>query len=324
MLFRVELSSFEILSFQFSIGHSMNLLFTRVFDPVTQGVEIVEATLDQVSKDHVFTDQVSSLAGQIARRLAEVRVSMAAEFASHARVRTCVIDNVLPDAFLRDAFAGMPPLQKMVRREGRRERKYVSSNINTFSPDLTALVLAFNDPRVAAEMSAITGLSDLEADAALYNGGVTSMEPSDFMCPHLDNSHDYGRTRSRRIVALFYLTPGWQRSLGGHLGVWDDPRGPAPRELEYRFNRLVLMETTDRSWHSVAPIVGDRNRTNITCYYYQKRSRPEPVRVTRFRAWPKKPVDSLVFGLDFALRSMASRFVGRRLARNAHVYDEKS
>jgi hypothetical protein len=266
----------------------------------------------------------AALAELISRRLLESKASLAAEFSSPHRIRTCFLDALLPEDLPLKAFAGIPPTGRMVRREGSRERKYVSSNLGTFSPELAALVLAFNDPRVVAAISEITGIRCLESDAELYNGGITTMKPTDFMCPHLDNSHDYGRIRKRRVVALYYLTPEWQRGFGGHLELWDELRRRQPREVEYCFNRLVLMETSERSWHSVSTIVGEADRTNITCYYYLQRSATiDPVRLTRFRARPGSPVRNFLCQLDCTTRSLASRLVRRRLVRNRHLYDDK-
>jgi Rps23 Pro-64 3,4-dihydroxylase Tpa1-like proline 4-hydroxylase len=54
----------------------------------------------------------------------------------------------------------------------------------------------------------------------LYNGGITKMMPGDFMCPHLDNSHNYDRTQRRAVVLLYYMSPQWREDYGGALELW--------------------------------------------------------------------------------------------------------
>ena len=65
---------------------------------------------------------------------------------------------------------------------------------------------------------------------------------------------------------LYYVTPGWRLENGGNLELWDC----AVRRnvtLVSQFNRLVLMETTPWSWHSVSPVVADGFRCCVSNYY---------------------------------------------------------
>jgi 2OG-Fe(II) oxygenase superfamily len=146
------------------------------------------------------------------------------------------------------------------------------------------------------------------------------MVPGDFMCPHLDNSHDYDRKRQRAVALIYYLSPNWNDSYGGSLELWGEDRNSAPKAVEFRGNRLVVMETTDHSWHAVQPIVGPMPRVNLIAYFYAPSTVQRPLRLTRFAAWPAHPVQALLFNAEFHLRSLVARFAGHRLRFNRHVY----
>jgi hypothetical protein len=72
-----------------------------------------------------------------------------------------------------------------------------------------------------------------------------------------------------------YITPDWQESWGGYLGLWaKDPLKNAPGELRKTiapiFNRAVLFDTTQDSWHGLPePITCPENvtRNSLAVYY---------------------------------------------------------
>ena len=215
----------------------------------------------------------------------------------------------------------MPLLTSMVRRQNLKERKYVTAQLNQLGKSIVSLVTAFNNQDVADAIAGIMGKPRLEIDSRLYNGGITAMVPGDFMCPHLDNSHDHDRVRRREVVLLYYFSPHWRSGYGGDLELWDNDGTASPRAVEYKRNRLVVMETTDHSWHSIRPIVGPMPRVNVTSYYYAPRSEQSPLRLTRFASWPEQKMRGMLFRGEFHMRSLAVQALGgRRLRPNLHAY----
>jgi hypothetical protein len=257
----------------------------------------------------------------ISERLADKLEDLKAEFGPEkaGHVRCCWLDDVFPKELL-DGVLELPPLKGMLRKENLKERKYLSSNLQILSPTQQEIIKAFNSQSVADVVAKIMGKSSLEIDPSLYNGGVTAMLPGDFMCPHLDNSHDYSRARRRDVVLLYYFSPFWREDYGGHLELWNDDRAAAPRRFEYQTNRLVIMETTDQSWHSITPIVGPMPRSSVTSYYYAPSSVVSAPRLTKFGAWPHQPGRELLFNSEFILRSIAAKVLPRSLVPNKHVY----
>jgi hypothetical protein len=266
-------------------------------------------------------DWVAELTRLLVERLESQAAELKAQFDAPGagRIRCCWLDDVLPGDLVVAAHRELPRLCDMVRRRNMKERKFVSANLDALSGPIRDLVRAFAQQPLADVVAKIMGAAVLEPDPHLYNGGITAMLPGDFMCPHLDNSHDYGRVRRREVVLLYYFSPFWNAGYGGDLELWDQLHGASGRVIEFRPNRLVIMETTSRSWHSIRPIGGPIPRASLTTYFYAPTTEKAPLRLTRFASWPGQPVRRMLFTGEFHMRSLTARLTGIRTA-NRHSY----
>jgi hypothetical protein len=235
-------------------------------------------------------------------------------------IRYCWLDSFLPDDVMLAAFSLLPALAGMVRLKNLKERKFVTAELDALAEPIRHLVMALNSRAVAEVVARIVGAPCLETDPKFYNSGITTMVPGDFMCPHLDNSHDYDRARRRAVALIYYIAPFWRADYGGTLELWGSGRRRPPQPIDFRGNRLVIMETTERSWHSVRPILGPLPRVNAISYFYAPETERQPLRLTRFAPWPGHGVQELLFSAEFHLRSLAARLAGRRLRFNRHLY----
>jgi hypothetical protein len=258
----------------------------------------------------------------ILTRLDQEKARLKADFARKdiAGIRCCWLDDLLHPEVVATALGGMPPVSSMMRIISRKERKYIWTDLDEMASPIREIILAFAQQEVADTVAEVVGKKRLEVDPQLYNGGVTTMVAGDFMYPHLDNSHDYTRTRRRDIVLLYYMSGDRKDEDGGTLQLWDpDIRSPVG-QIPFRGNRLVIIENTDRSWHSVTPIAGSMPRISLTTNLYSPLSEPSPVRLTHFVPPPGRAVDKVTFAAEYHLRSLVARVLGRRMRWNAHVY----
>lgn len=262
------------------------------------------------------------MATAIAARLQDQRARLAAEFAQPGRIRSFVLDDLLPEDWARTIHAAFPEPAAMALKASLREHKYVAAQMDRYDPLLEASLYAFQDPDVVALIQAITGLSGLSPDPHLYAGGISLMDRSCFLNPHLDNSHDKDRRLYRVLNLLYYVSPDWQDAYGGHLELWDGGLRQPPRTISSRFNRLVIMETTRQSWHSVSPITHEGARCCVSNYYFSAVpvAAGDYFHVTSFRGRPEQPWRNLVLQADQALRMGLRKIFPRGVRSNPHVY----
>lgn len=244
------------------------------------------------------------------------------QFHATAPIRHFVADGLLPDTLARRIYDSFPESGRLKCLRSLREYKLVGADMDAYDPIVSGILFAFHDPRVCTLMRDITGKADFRPDPHLYAGGLSAMTDGHFLNPHLDNSHDKDRALWRVANALFYVSPGWRPEHGGSLELW--PEGPRGRRtvIPALFNRLVLMETHDRSWHSVDRIRSDRRRCCVSNYYFSSvPSRESQVfTVTSFRGRPEQRLRDSVLRADNAVRQIIRNVVGNRIFKNFHEY----
>ena len=170
---------------------------------------------------------------------------------------------------MRDLTSQFPQSDKLLQRSSIRERKRVGIDVAKYDAKVGDALMAFQDPQVVEVVTRITGHRELEADPTLYASGVSVMAKGDFLNPHIDNSHDGDRKRYRVLNLLYYVSPDWNLQNGAisSCGICSVR---TPRVVESRFNRLVVMETHQTSWHSVNPVRIAAERRCVSNYYFSK------------------------------------------------------
>jgi Rps23 Pro-64 3,4-dihydroxylase Tpa1-like proline 4-hydroxylase len=261
-------------------------------------------------------------ADRIVERLTAEKDRLRADFSAPGRIRSFVLDEVLPDAQAREIFEAFPQPERMMRRHSLRESKYFAAQLDRYHPILEEILYAFQDPRIVSLFSEITGITGLRPDPELYAAGVSTMVKDSYLNPHLDNSHDARQKYYRVLNSLYYLTPDWRPEYGGNLELWDRGITGPQRSIPSEFNRLVLMQTDRASWHSVSPVVHDGRRTCVSNYYFRERPLGEEpyFHCTSFRGRPEQRGRDLVLRFDNAVRTAILSVVN---VPTKHIYRRK-
>jgi len=245
------------------------------------------------------------------------------DFGSDDSIKTkyCAIDELLPSEIAGRIAGAFPASEKMRLLDSFREKKYTSKSLDQFDPLIADITFAFQDKRVIEKVADLTGIKDAIGDPHLYAGGISAMAPGHFLQPHLDNSHDGEQKNYRVLNLLYYITPEWKPENGGNLELWDEDVTHSV-EIPSLFNRLVLMATNDRSWHSVNEVKVEGTRRCISNYYFSPHSPNgyETTHVTYFMARPEQKLRRIFTRIDSDLRT-ALRKVKRSGFAKKDVYE---
>lgn len=171
-------------------------------------------------------------------------------------------------------------------------------------PPLRDACALFNSGSFVDWLEAITGLQALIADPHLDGGGLHRTERGGFLKLHTDFSWNARLRLHRRINVLLFLNSGYQPSWGGRLLFSRHPSRESLEQMtaiEPRFNRLVIFNTNDTTFHGQPQphaFPADWPRTSLAFYYYTATPRPwqECRRVrtttTRYVPAPGDPIDT--------------------------------
>jgi Rps23 Pro-64 3,4-dihydroxylase Tpa1-like proline 4-hydroxylase len=169
------------------------------------------------------------------------------------------VDGFLTEAFAREVIAALPSFET-ARRQGREfnavnERGKVQiTDEAAFPAPIRALHEAFASPELLASLERITGIPCLLADPELVGGGIHVMTSGAHLDVHVDFNCIEERKIYRRLNALLFLNEGWRDAWGGELELWDEGVVRRRHAFAPRANRLVLFETSERSFHGVRKV----------------------------------------------------------------------
>lgn len=135
------------------------------------------------------------------------------------------------------------------------EVKKLQNHWDKFGLGTYKLMQFLNSRWFISQLEILTGCS-LFPDYGLNGGGLHSHKRGGKLNVHLDYSIHPKLKLERRVNLLIYLTPNWEDKWGGFLGLWgSEDGGKAPGDLVKTiaptFNRAVLFDTTQNSWHGL-------------------------------------------------------------------------
>jgi Rps23 Pro-64 3,4-dihydroxylase Tpa1-like proline 4-hydroxylase len=257
--------------------------------------------------------QQETIADLLLARLVSERENIETQWRNPVGTKTrhFVVDDLLPRGDCDAIFQAFPrDAEGFFSRDSFREKKLTSADLGAYPTILNDITYAFQDPRIVEIVGSLTGIDHLEPDPKLYAGGLSMMFEGDFLNPHVDNSHDAERERYRRLNLLYYVSPDWKTQNGGNFELWDDNRKISKTVLSAA-NRLLVMETTRSSWHSVSPVVAETARCCISNYYFSQNSpvQADYFHVTSFTGRPEQYLRRLLSLVDNPLRSLLSKIM---------------
>ena len=112
----------------------------------------------------------------------------------------------------------------------------------------------------------------LLADDQLVGGGIHQTGARGHLDVHVDFNYIADRQLHRRLNILIYFNKHWDPSWGGNIELWDRDVKTCVHSFAPIFNRCVVFETSDISYHGVSAVKcpEGRSRKSFAAYYYTK------------------------------------------------------
>ena len=144
--------------------------------------------------------------------------------------------------------------------------------LNDFSnlPTIASVFSKLQSDDMTKKIQQLCDIPNLESDPYLQGAGLHHHPRGGKLDMHLDYSIHPLSGKERRLNLILYLNPSWREEYGGHLQLWDSAFTQCHQKILPRFNRAVVFQTSDISYHGMPhPITGpaDTGRQSLAIYY---------------------------------------------------------
>jgi len=262
--------------------------------------------------------------------------TLATRFRVRDPFRHVVIDDFLTDEYCSQLLAQFPSFERGNARNeaGELGNKSTIEIIRGLGPAYAALDDLVQSRDFLDLIGRITGIDDLLYDPWYFGGGTHENRTGQDLDVHVDfNRHPIERWH-RRLNLIVYLNREWNEGWGGALELHSDPRSDDDCIVRVApfFNRAVIFETTEWSWHGFPRIElpadkRDLSRRSVALYFYTKERPAEELAATHSTIYVDRPLPArFVAGHTLDTDDIAELrlLLARRDQHNQRLYRETS
>ena len=223
----------------------------------------------------------------------------AAAFARREPFRHVVIDDFLDAGFAAQLLAQFPAFEQGNARNeaGELGGKSTIERIRALGAAYEQLDDIVRTREFLDFVGRLTGIPDLLYDPHYFGGGTHENRDGQDLDPHIDFNRHPIEPWHRRLNLIVYLNHEWQDDWGGSLELHSDPRSPDDRVdlVTPLYNRCVIFETTESSWHGFSRITlpDDRkslSRKSIALYFYTNDRPADELAGTHSTVYVERPL----------------------------------
>jgi hypothetical protein len=231
------------------------------------------------------------------------------------------IDNFLEPSFAGRVLAAFPSYEESTK-VGRsfhavNERGKVQvTDSSTFAEPIAELNRVLAAPDFLGLLSYVFDIPNLLPDHELLGGGIHQTGPRGHLDVHVDFNYIAERELHRRLNILIYFNEGWKPEWGGDIELWDADVKVCHHSFSPIFNRCVVFETNEVSFHGVTAVKcpEGRARKSFAAYYYTREAPAHwtgQSHSTIFKARPDEVLKgNVMMPLEKAKRRLQEAFTG--------------
>jgi hypothetical protein len=208
--------------------------------------------------------------------------ALRAQFRFARPFRHLVIDDFLAPSFADALLTQFPPFERGNARaeDGTLGNKSTVERIRELRSAFARMDDLTQSRPFLDFLGSITGVPDLLYDPWYFGGGTHENRHGQDLDAHVDFNRHPVESWHRRLNLIVYLNHRWDDGWGGSLELHADPRSDENEIVTITplFNRAVVFETTEWSWHAFPQIQLPETERNLTrkslALYFYSRERP--------------------------------------------------
>lgn len=227
-----------------------------------------------------------------------------------------VMDNFLKEEIAETLHTHFPPTEKLAKHyDGLNENKSEGANFGDFHPAFAELRRDLMSKELATWMSAVTGIADVFVTDDNLGCGLHEGKNGSFLDVHIDFNIHAEKNVHRRLNMLIYMNKDWKPEYGGDLEMWNADMTNCDKKVAPIFNRAVIFETNEISYHGYSKINVPAGMTRKSIYtYFYTVTREDAVKYhdTIFKP---RPDDALTKKIATNTKESLKNFIKRQMRK---------
>ncbi len=210
-----------------------------------------------------------------------------------------IIDDFLPEFLLDNILNEFPKVNSIDWQKFERtaEKKLASKHELQMGDTTRLLLYQLNSSVFINFLESLTGIDGIIPDPHFEGGGLHQIERGGYLKMHVDFNQHAKLRLDRRLNLLIYLNKDWKEEYGGHLELWDKDMTRCEKKILPIFNRCVIFNTTDFSYHGhPEPLTCPEGQTrkSLALYYYSNGRPAQEASNAHSTMFKARPGDKLV------------------------------
>lgn len=187
--------------------------------------------------------------------------------------RHWVIDDFLPKSLAKALLDAFPTSEDPIweNYNYKMQKKSAANKFALFPEPIRSFISYLSNDTFISSIETLTSIYPLLSDPSLDGGGLHQIYNGGSLAVHADFTRHKKYDITRRLNLIYYLNPEWRASYGGNLCLYDSTGCHIKKEIRPYFNRLVVFETSNTSYHGHPErlsVPQSLSRKSIALYYY--------------------------------------------------------
>lgn len=195
--------------------------------------------------------------------------TLKSSFDNAVPIRHVVIDQFLGNDFALQLFHHFPDIQEMkTKYNGINEKKSEHSDFRQLSSEFEQFRQTLASSDFLSWLERITGITHLESINDRLGYGLHQGANNSFLDIHIDYNLHPIQKKQRRLNLIVFLNKEWETYWGGELELWDKDVKKCIQQIAPVFNRCVIFECSNISYHGYSRISVPEGITRKSYYQY--------------------------------------------------------
>ncbi|MGB0521512.1 MAG: 2OG-Fe(II) oxygenase [Flammeovirgaceae bacterium] len=193
------------------------------------------------------------------------------EFDEALPYRHLVIDNFLTEEIATSLNKNFPTVEDLKTHwKSLNEKKSEGSDFEQFHPSFQSLKKELFSKTTYDWITQVTGIEEVFITDDSMGAGLHQGVDGSFLDIHIDFNIHHIKNVHRRLNLLIYLEQDWKPEYGGQLELWDADMTNCDKLVEPNFNRAVMFETSEISYHGYGKtsLPPTKTRKSFFAYFY--------------------------------------------------------